>query len=290
MIGKTIKLGLVTAGGLTLLGGLAFGTDFFSYAKSSASQVQTALKDSVPIDFELRRARDLLSEIVPEMHANIKLIAQEEVQIKQLESDIAQSQQRLNEQEHKVARIRQMIDSEHVVYSPSGNTYTRPQLVAELGRRFDHMSEAKVILAGKVKLLDTRQKSLQAAMGMLDKTRGQKLLLEDKIESLESQYRLVQAAAVGSKVQFDNSKLAQTEKLINDIKTRLDTAERVLAHEAKFTGEDVELEIIDERDILGEVDAYLNGPTLDENQTSVNPSNDVTVDTADRLSRVITRN
>ena len=42
---------------------------------------------------------------------------------------------------------------------------------------------------------------------------------------LAAKHRLVQAAAVGSRIQVDGSKLAQTSKLLRQIKKRLDVAE-----------------------------------------------------------------
>lgn len=92
MVTKWLKTGLIVVVCLCLVGGLLFGKDLVSYVRSSAKSVQKAVKNSVPIEFELRRARDLLEEIIPEMHANIRLIAQEEVEIAALKTDIDKSQ------------------------------------------------------------------------------------------------------------------------------------------------------------------------------------------------------
>ena len=81
MITKWVKRGLIGATGFVLVGGLLFGKDLASYVRSSARGVRTVVKDSVPIEFELRRARDLLEDIIPEMRANIQLIAEEEVEV-----------------------------------------------------------------------------------------------------------------------------------------------------------------------------------------------------------------
>jgi hypothetical protein len=59
-------------------------------------------------------------------------------------------------------------------------------------------------------------------------------------------------------VQIDHSKLAQTEKLIADIKKHLDVAERVLAHKAKFVDSIPVESPVNEKELLSEVDAYLN--------------------------------
>lgn len=258
MIGKTIKYGLVSTAAVAVAGGLLFGGDVISYARSSALSIQREVKGSVPVEFELRRARDLVGEIIPELHANIRLIAQDEVEIDHLRKDIADSRQALAQEEARIARIRDLVDTREVVYRPGGGRVSHEQLMDELARRFDYLKEAKMVLAGKEKLMETRQQSLAAAIQMLEKTRSRKALLEQKIESLEAQHRLVKAASVGSQVQFDNSKLAQTEKLLTEIKKRLDVAEAVQAREAQFAPATIDVDaVIDEAELLGEVDEYL---------------------------------
>ena len=81
MIMKWLKRSVIVVAGVSIVGGMLFGKDVVSYVRSSAKSVQTVVKDSVPIEFELRRARDLLEEIIPEMHANIRLIAEDEVEV-----------------------------------------------------------------------------------------------------------------------------------------------------------------------------------------------------------------
>jgi hypothetical protein len=53
----------------------------------------------------------------------------------------------------------------------------------------------------------------------------------------------------------DNSKLAQTEKLITQIKKRLDVAERILAHESQFV-QAIPVDAVVEEDLLTQVDDY----------------------------------
>ena len=117
-------------------------------------------------------------------------------------------------------------------------------------------------MASKLKLLETRDRSLQAAMQMLDRTRGRKVELEQQIEALIAQHRMVQATSVGSRVHFDGSQLSQAEMLLRQIKKRLDIAERVLSHEADFIPDELGMHV-DEKELLSEVDQYLDGPTPD---------------------------
>jgi len=256
MVVKCVKYSVILAVGATIVGGLLFGKDLVSYVRSSAKSVQTAVKDAVPIEFDLQRARDMTEQIIPELHANIRLIAQEEVEIASLTEDIQKSKQNLADERKRVAAVRAKLDHHQVAYTFGDRKFSREQVTQDLARRFERLKESQVILAGKVRLLETRQNSLAAAMQMLDRTRDQKAHLEQQIEMLASKHRLVQAASVGSQVQIDDSKLAQTAKLLGQIKKRLDVAERVLAHETDFV-QVIPVNVIEEKDLLAEVDEYL---------------------------------
>lgn len=258
MIFRMAKIGAITVAGVCVVGGLIFGADVVSYATSSARSVKAAVKGSVPVEFELKRARDLLDDIIPEMQANIRLIAQEEVEVAGIEADIAEQEKSIGGERLAVGKLRGALGTDQVRISFAGRQYSRGQVKEELARRFDRLKEAEVVLAGKQRLLTVREQSLNAAMAMLDRTRSQKAGLATQIEGLEAQYRLVKANAVGSQFQVDHSKLAQTEKLIREIRKRLDVAERVLAHEARFV-EPIPVDTISEKDLIAQVDEHLAG-------------------------------
>jgi TATA-box binding protein (TBP) (component of TFIID and TFIIIB) len=255
MFTKLLKILVIGGVVFILAGGLFFGKDLISYAYSSAKSVRTAVKNSVPVEFELTRARDLLDRIIPEMHANIRLIAQEEVEIAALKADIERNSDNLAEEKQKIAKLRNALDVEQASYSFGDHKYTRADLKLDLSARFERFKEAELVFESKKRLMASREKSLQAAMQVLEQTRSQKTLLADKICALESQHRLIQAASVGSKINIDNSKLAKTEKLIAQIKKRLDIAERVLAHESLFV-QTVPVDIVTEKELIAQVDEY----------------------------------
>jgi len=255
MILKWLKRSVIVVAGVSIVGGMLFGKDVVSYVRSSAKSVQAVVKDSVPIEFELKRARDLLEEIIPEMRANVRLIAQEEVEVAALKVDITKNQESLKDEELRIAKLRDALTEPKTQYCFAGREYPRSYVKEDLANRFERFKESEAVLASKQKLLVSRENSLHAAMQMLEQTRGRKRMLQDKIESLASQHRLVKAASVGSGIQVDNSKLAQTEKLINEIKKRLDVAERVLAHESQFV-QAIPVDAVPEEDLLTQVDEY----------------------------------
>jgi chromosome segregation ATPase len=249
---KVVVGGLVVAG---VAGVALFGSDLSSYARSAATSVQQAAKDRVPVEFELRRAKDLLDDIEPEIRENIRTIAREEVEIAQLRDDIERTDDNVKDEKQAVIELRHQLDSRLVVNNP----HREQQLAGELSRRFERLQEAETVLEHKKQLLETRRAALAAALQTLDKVKHQKLVLEDKIKSLEAQHRMIQSASIGTGVQVDNSKLAQTEKLIAEIKKRLDVSERVLAHEGRFTSPAWRQQRIDTGELSARIDAYIDG-------------------------------
>jgi len=256
MFCKLIKLGVLTVAGGALLGGVIFGRDVVSYATSGARSIRTSVHDAVPVEFQLRRAHDLVQDIIPEMHANIRLIAQQEVEIASLKEDINRSTKALSDERLRVAKLRDAMETQQTSFTFNTITYSRDQLKDDLAHRFDQLREAECILAGKQRLLDNRTKSLAAAAQTLERTRSQKALLESQIAALESQNQLVKSQSIGAGVQIDNSKLAQSEKLISEIKQQLDVAERVLAHESKFS-QPVQVDVVNEKELMSQVNDYL---------------------------------
>lgn len=255
MIFKGIKYGVVGIGSVGLIGALIFGAEAVSYLRCSARSVQTAVRDSVPIEFELQRARDMVDGIIPELQANIRLIAEEEVEIAALEKDIDRSQVRLDQEKEQIADLRERLATQQVSLTVNHRTYSRNHVARQLAQRFDNYKEGRVILVSKQKLLEKRKDSLLAATQMLERTRTRKVQLEQQIEALLAQHRLLKAESVGTQVQIDSSKLSKAERLIAEITKRLDVAERVLQHESDFMPLRHD-EGVSETELLDEVDAY----------------------------------
>jgi len=71
-----------------------------------------------------------------------------------------------------------------------------------------------------------------------------------------SQNKLLQATSAGSTVLVDTSKLAQSERLIQEVKKQLDVSERVLAHESRFA-QSIKVDAVSEREVLSQAEEYL---------------------------------
>ena len=250
-----LKYGVAGCAGVILVGGLIFGGELFSYLRTSTGAVRESVREAVPIEFELQRARDLIDDILPEIHANVRLIAEDEVEIAALEKDLARSNEQLTIDRRLLSQLREKLNTQDVSYEIGDRDYSRKQLTQQASLKLARLKDAEMILASKQRLLETRQKSLQAAMQMLDRARDRKAELEQKVESLVAQHRLVKASAVGSRFNVDDSKLSKADQLLSEIQKRVDVSERILAHDSisEITMEDV----LNEDELLAEIDDHL---------------------------------
>lgn len=269
LVPKTIKKTLLIGAVGVTAGSLLFGGELMSYAKSSLYAVQREAKESVPMSFELQRARDMLDEVLPELHQNIRRIAREEVDLEALSRSIVESEERVAQEEASLAQLRDALGTEQVVYRINNRSYDREDITRDLARRLTLLKEAKLVLEGKRRVEDSRHASLAAATTSLEQAQARKVQLEDRIESLAAQFRLVQATESASGLAVSDSKLSQTEALLADLQDRLNVAERTLAHEARFTA-GISLAGPTEAELLAEVDALLgNAKTVEIESTEL---------------------
>ncbi len=228
---KLIKWVVIGGVALVVGGGLFFGRDLLSYATSSGKIIRTTVKETIPVQFEIQRARDLLEDLIPEMHANLRLVAQEEVEVASLEKEVVRERDAVGQERGRVQKMRQDIS----IRPASTGSVESDEAVEILSQRFERFRTAEMLLSGKEKLLSNRRKSLQAAIHRLEKTRLARVELAAQIEALEGQFRLIQAQGTSSDLRINETKLAQTQRLLADLRKRLEVAQRVLEREAQFT-------------------------------------------------------
>lgn len=269
MILKSLKYGLIGTVGAVLLGAMVFGKELVSYVRCSARSVQTAVQNSVPLEFELERAKEMVEQIIPEMNAQVRLIAQEEVEIDQLKTDVRKTRERLERQKRQIVILRDKLDSKQIAMVVNGIERPRDHVAKQLQSKFRFHQEATDILASKKKLLETRLVSLEAARQGLERAKARKSQLEQQIEGLVAKHRQLKASAVGSRVEFDSSQLTRAEKLINQITKRLAVSERIMQHEADFDVYMVD-EAIHEGVLLDEIDDYFDSDSASTDEEADN--------------------
>ncbi len=248
---KLIKWAFLSAVALVLLGFLFFGPRFFSYAGSSLRLIKGTVRQAVPMEFELRRARDLLEDLTPEIQAQIVAVAKEEVAVEELEKEIVRRRARTDGARASLAQLRDDLQESSLETSPVsyGNR------VNELSRRFTGLTLAEKLLKGHEKVLAARKQSLAASVRTLREAQVRKIELEAAIEQLANQLRLMKYQKEAPLVTVDRSKLVEAEELVAELRKRCAVAERVLSCQTQIAP--LAAPEVTENELLTQVDAYL---------------------------------
>lgn len=250
-----LKKVLIGGGVVLLVGTVLLGRDLISYVRTSANYVQQSVVDAVPMEFQIRRARKMIDDLLPEIRKNMHIIAREEVELERLERQISQAREQLEKEKAIVLRMKDDLASGKPRLVYSGREYTAEQVRIDLTNRFERFKTNEATLANLQQIRDARMKSLQAARDKMEGMLAAKRQLEVEVENLQARLQMVQAAQTTSAYQFDESALGRVKELITDLKARLDVAERLVQSQGTYQGE-IPVEDPNAKDIVDEVTRY----------------------------------
>jgi len=232
-----LKKLLLVGGVLVLLAALVVGTSALSYVGTGVARIHDSVKSNVPIEFEIERARKMIKDLTPEIRRNMHLIAKEEVEVERLEKQAKEAAARLEKGRKELMRLNADLQSGNGAYQYAGHTYTASQVKADLASRFERFKTQDATLLNLHKVLNARKKGLTAAREKLESMLAAKRQLIVDVENLEARLKMVEVAQTTSEFNFDDSHLARTKDLINEIHTRIDVAERLVNAEGHFLDE-----------------------------------------------------
>jgi DNA repair exonuclease SbcCD ATPase subunit len=254
-----IKKMVIGAGSLALVGLLFFGPAAWSYVRTSCGYVERAVSDSVPVEFQIDRARQMVKDIMPEVERNMRLIAREEVEVRRLEERIARLQDRLAQDKENILRLKTDLADGGTVFHYAGRDYSAEQVRGDLAARFKRFQTGEATLQSLEKMYNARQRSLDAAREKLEGMLASKRQLEVEVENLEARRQMIAAAQTTSEFQFDDSHLGRVKELIADLGARLDVADKMIAAETDFHDE-IPLDEPSQENIVDQVSRYFAEP------------------------------
>ncbi|QDS91259.1 hypothetical protein EC9_54830 [Rosistilla ulvae] len=260
-----IKKTLVGGSLALLLSGLVFGTGMSSYMKTGFGYARDAVKDVVPVNVEIDRARQMIDDLQPEIAKNMKLIASEKIHVAKLQKQIDSKADMLASAERDIMRLTADLQSGDTRFVYAKRTYSADQVKDDLSGRFNRFKTQKATVDKLQQMLTAREKTLQAAKDRMDEMLSAKRQLEVEVENLQAQYAANQVAHAASSLNLDDSHLSRTRDLIDSIRTRIEVDEELLAVDNQYYGT-IELTEESDEDILNQVSTYFNGdqPTAED--------------------------
>jgi chromosome segregation ATPase len=234
-----------------------------SYLNTIWERCRNKVAKQVSLEFEVERIRKEIDRIIPDMRKNLGVLAQEMVAVENLREEIASTKVNLAKQKVALKEMRELIQSDVSPVVFNGRAYSADRLRGMLASDLSACQRCEESLKHKENLLEAKERAIDAAKEQLGTIRSQKQELETQLAQLEAEIKTLRVAQARSKIQVDDSKLAQVKGAINDVRNRL----RVEVREIELGGQFVSETIIGEQrartndEILRDVDQYLNGTT-----------------------------
>ncbi len=254
------KKAIIAGAALLLIGAVVFGGRLVPYAQTAYDSVAGTINDSVPIDFQIKAAKKQLNQVGPQIKDMVYQISKEKAEIKGLERQIAQMDKKLQTQKNEMMTLKGHLQSGDEVYvTTNGRAFTNSRVEEDLRHRFTIFQTSEENLERSTQTLEIRQQSLATSLVNLDQAKSLERELEVQIETLVARERMVGVARTASHINIDNSKLARTQEMINDINARLDAEEEFLHMAPEYLGSiPVASELDQSGNILEEMDQYFS--------------------------------
>ncbi|MCG6157822.1 hypothetical protein [Rubinisphaera margarita] len=261
MIKKAIFGGLLLMGASTFV----FGNAAWTYMKTAGSEIRQSVKSQVPIEFEVRRAQQLVEDLVPEIRQAMHVIAEQQVEVETLHRAVNSRQDQLTKQKDAILALRENLDTGDTQYVIAGRSYSQQQVEKDLATRFRRFKMAEETLTREQEILTARQSSLASNEEHLATLISTKKDLEAQLAQLDARMRSVKAAeSISESTLLDDSRLQKAKGLIAELNKQLDIKERLLETETDSAGLiPVESDLEPEVDITTEIDTYFEDDLAD---------------------------
>lgn len=232
MLKKILILSAVGVGSTIALA----STGTWSYMRTGFRTASNSVRESVPIDWEIKRARQMIEDLKPEIANNLQVVAREEVGVQRLAAEIKAKETLLAKSRNDIMRLKGDLESGSVRFVYAGRTYSGDQVKEDLSNRFKQFQVHEETTNKLNQVLAAREKNLDAARRKLDGMLAAKRELEVEVENLQARVTMVEVAQTNSPVSIDDSHLSSTRQLLDEIRTRIDVAERMVASEGALEG------------------------------------------------------
>jgi chromosome segregation ATPase len=254
---KKVILGVLAA---FLVAVLFFGRDAVSYVRTSWRCVKDSVHSSVPIDFQIERARGLIKDLAPEIRKNMHVIAKEEVEVERLQKQVDAIEARLAKEKQDLLKLKGDLASGKSEFEYGGRKYTVVQVKQDLANRFERYKTAEATAASLQEMHRARQRSLDAARQKFEAMLAARRQLQVDVENLEARSQMIAAAQTTSNYQFDDSELGRVKELVTDLRTRLDVAEKLVNADGYFQ-EQIPVDQATPADIVEQIGQHFASPS-----------------------------
>lgn len=265
----SVKTAIVGGVAALALGGLVLGTSAISYMRTAKNEVATAVEDAVPIEFQLKRAKDMLdNELEPEIRKMKHAVAESQVQVEHMQAKLAEKQETVTQRRAEIMARNEQLKSQKTTFLVNDVSYTKAELEQDLTKRFDRFKTLEQTFKTEAKVLDAKRQAVVANESKVEKLLAAREDLKLQIEELEARVSALKAAETVAESDFDDSKLSNVKNLLDSLDAKVDVRERELSLE----GQETDLIPVEtegsSKSVVDSVDAYFGNEAPFEDTAS----------------------
>ena len=159
----SVKTAIVSGVNALALGGLVLGTSMVSYVRTAKNEVATAVEDAIPIEFQLKRAKDMLAnELEPEIRKMKHAVAESQVSVEHLQAKLNEKQEIVTQRRAEIMARNDQLKSQKTTFLVNDVSYTKAELEEDLGKRFDRFKTLEQTFKTEAKVLEANRQAVVA--------------------------------------------------------------------------------------------------------------------------------
>ncbi|HMP03335.1 MAG TPA: hypothetical protein PKD86_00935 [Gemmatales bacterium] len=217
---------LLLVGGVLLVAvwvsGSATGREAMSYLSTGWKEMRLSFKKVVPLDFEIKRAENLLASLDKTDERLVNALAAQIQGMQRLERDVETAQGNVERMKAEL----QILNDEVKNRLASGTNLETDRKLLNLERKLKEVKTAEGLLRNKSAAKEQGQQRLEFIKTQRENLREQRLDLEQRIVSLRTNLEMLKASELKNKHALTDEQLAdvqQLKELVDRLEEQIET-------------------------------------------------------------------
>jgi chromosome segregation ATPase len=214
-------------------------TNVASYVSTAWHKVKERTKKQVPLEFEIERVRDQISQLDDDFRKCLSPIAEDMATLKGLKKKKVILKAELDEKKENVLAMTRDLEGGATSFVYGGEEFTAAEIRTKLEGDFNSFRTCEAEYKSLEKLIEAKEKSLRANREKLSSIKTLKRDLAVQLEQLEAELKTVRLAQTKDKFQVDDSRLSDIKSSLAEIEHRLEVEKNMTTLNGQFPSDPI---------------------------------------------------
>ena len=214
--------------GAAALGLYSVGDEGLNYVRTANRMVTTEVSGTIPLEFQLERAKTMIADLEPEIQQNMMAVAHEEAGVAQLQKEIRAAQDRVTDEMNGLSELSSAMDDSSLTIHVGERRALPTEVEAEMKRRMEIVQVSEATIESKQQQLDIRETALAAARTKIKRMLDARQALGLRVENLEARVRSLRSDAVSVSLELDDTQVSKCEQFLADLDARVEVSEQIV--------------------------------------------------------------